>query len=105
MTLALKVLHQVLDGELAFDRTLKVNPNPKPDDDPKIVETLDKQFLAKRARERAHDREPDRARRATYRPLLTDELQGQARSEVMAEVQRLRQKLVILIGATSRSRR
>jgi RNA polymerase primary sigma factor len=48
MTLALKVLHQVLDGELAFDRTLKVNPNPKPDDDPKIVETLGKQFLAKR---------------------------------------------------------
>ena len=35
-------------GELAFDRTLKVNPNPKPDDDPKIVETLGKNFLAKR---------------------------------------------------------
>ena len=40
MTAALKTLEEVERGELAFDRTLKVNPNPKPDDDPKIVETL-----------------------------------------------------------------
>ena len=98
MTLALKVLHQVLDGELAFDRTLKVNPNPKPDDDPKIVETLGKQFLAKRLPVNVRTIENLIARvREAYRPLLTDELQGQARSEVMAEVQRLRRKLVILI--------
>src|SRR5436853_4901335 len=48
MTRALKTLEEVARGELAFDRTLKVNPNPKPDDDPKIVETLGKNFLAKR---------------------------------------------------------
>src|SRR5689334_19333173 len=48
MTAALATLEEVERGELAFDRTLKVNPNPKPDDDPKIVETLGKNFLAKR---------------------------------------------------------
>ena len=47
-TETIKTLRSVQRGELAFDRTLKVNPNPKPDDDPKIVETLGKQFLAKR---------------------------------------------------------
>ncbi len=34
---SLETLELVQRGELAFDRTLKVNPNPKPDDDPKIV--------------------------------------------------------------------
>ena len=34
---SLRTLDEVARGELAFDRTLKVNPNPKPDDDPKIV--------------------------------------------------------------------
>ena len=48
MTASLKTLEEVLRGELAFDRTLKVNPNPKPDDNPKIVETLGKQYLALR---------------------------------------------------------
>ena len=48
MDVSLATLHEVLAGNLAFDRTLKVNPNPKPDDDPKIVETLGKAFLAKR---------------------------------------------------------
>jgi len=43
---SIEILRQVQAGELAFDRTLKVNPNPKPDDDPKIVETLGKPFLA-----------------------------------------------------------
>ncbi len=46
MESGLRTLEQVQRGELAFDRTLKVNPNPKPDDDPKIVETLGKNFLA-----------------------------------------------------------
>src|SRR5436190_75822 len=45
---SIKVLEAVERGELAFDRTLKVNPNPKIDDDPKIVETLGKNFLQKR---------------------------------------------------------
>ena len=31
---SIEILEDVLKGELAFDRTLKVNPNPKPDDDP-----------------------------------------------------------------------
>ena len=48
MEASIETLVQVKAGELAFDRTRKVNPNPKPDDDPKIVETLGKQFLAKR---------------------------------------------------------
>ena len=95
---SLATLDRVQAGELAFDRTLKVNPNPKPDDDPKIVETLGKQFLAKRLPVNVRTIENLIARvREAYRPLLTDELQGQARSEVMAEVQRLRRKLVILI--------
>ncbi len=34
MDVSLATLHEVLAGNLAFDRTLKVNPNPKPDDDP-----------------------------------------------------------------------
>ena len=36
MNASLRTLEEVARGELAFDRTLKVNPNPKPDDDPKI---------------------------------------------------------------------
>ena len=37
MTETIATLREVRDGNLAFDRTLKVNPSPKPDDDPKIV--------------------------------------------------------------------
>jgi RNA polymerase primary sigma factor len=95
---ALDVLEQVQRGELAFDRTLKVNPNPKPDDDPKIVETLGKQFLAKRLPVNLETIRALIARiREEYRPLLGDALQGEERSQVLARVQNLRRKLVILI--------
>ena len=95
---ALKTLEEVERGELAFDRTLKVNPNPKPDDDPKIVETLGKNFLAKRLpfnlvtirRLLAQIREE-------YRPLLEGKLTRQERSERLEAVQAVRRKLVILV--------
>ncbi|MFT5735574.1 MAG: RNA polymerase primary sigma factor, partial [Planctomycetota bacterium] len=95
---SLATLHEVLAGNLAFDRTLKVNPNPKPDDNPKIVETLGKAFLAKRLPvnvatiERLMDRIRDE-----YRPLLDRSLAGEKRSQVMSQVQNTRRKLVILM--------
>ena len=98
MTSAVKTLGSVERGELAFDRTLKVNPNPKPDDDPKIVETLGKQFLAMRL--------PVNLRtirvlleqiREEYKPLLDVRLLKTRRSEQLTRVQNLRRKLVILI--------
>ncbi|MDE0914373.1 MAG: RNA polymerase sigma factor RpoD [Planctomycetota bacterium] len=103
MTETIATLREVRDGNLAFDRTLKVNPNPKPDDDPKIVETLGKPFLAKRLPvnietiERLHER-----MRQAYLPLAAhliggEELLGEARSEALANVQNLRRKLIILL--------
>jgi len=98
MKSAIKTLEEVQRGELAFDRTLKVNPNPKPDDDPKIVETLGKNFLAMRLPvnivtikallERIHEE---------YKPLLDPKTTKAKRSETLKNVQELRRKLVILI--------
>ena len=99
MTASLKTLHQVQAGELAFDRTLKVNPNPKPDDNPKIVETLGKAFLARRLPvnvttiERLYEQI-----REEYRPMLSEDLlTPEQKSEVLARVQNSRRKLIILI--------
>jgi len=98
MDASLETLGQVQRGELAFDRTLKVNPNPKPDDDPKIVETLGKQFLAKRLPVNLQTIERLVARiREEYQPLLGTKLKGKARSAQLERVQNLRRKLVILI--------
>ncbi len=98
MDASLETLGQVQRGELAFDRTLKVNPNPKPDDDPKIVETLGKQFLAKRLPVNLQTIERLVARiREQYQPLLGTKLKGKARSAQLERVQNLRRKLVILI--------
>jgi RNA polymerase primary sigma factor len=98
MTLALSTLDEVQRGELAFDRTLKVNPNPKPDDDPKIVETLGKNFLAKRLPVNLETIRGLIARvREEYRPLLDAKLTKARRAEQLERVQNLRRKLVILI--------
>ncbi len=98
MTAALGTLEEVERGELAFDRTLKVNPNPKPDDDPKIVETLGKNFLAKRLPiNLATIRRLVAQIREQYPPLFDTRLTKQERSEALERVQRLRRKLVILI--------
>ena len=98
MTESLRTLEEVARGELAFDRTLKVNPNPKPDDDPKIVETLGKQFLAKRLPVNLETIRTLLGRmREEYRPLLDPRLSKARRSEQLAKVQNLRRKLVILI--------
>jgi len=98
MDASLETLGQVQRGELAFDRTLKVNPNPKPDDDPKIVETLGKQFLAKRLPVNLQTIERLVARiREEYQPLLGTKLKGKERSAQLERVQNLRRKLVILI--------
>jgi len=95
---SIRVLDQVMDGTLAFDRTLKVNPNPKPDDDPKIVETLGKSFLAKRLPMNIETVKRLYARvQEEYRPLVTDKLTKEERSERLSRVQNLRRKLVILI--------
>ena len=97
MTASLRTFEEVQRGELAFDRTLKVNPNPKPDDDPKIVETLGKQFLAMRLPVNV-----DSIRRLMvcvrdgYRELLEARDQ-QARYEKLRRVQGNKRKLVILI--------
>ena len=95
---SLAILDQVQAGALAFDRTLKVNPNPKPEDDPKIVETLGKQFLAKRLPVNIETIRRLLVRlRGEYKPLLTNELAQEQRSEVLERVQNVRRKLVILI--------
>jgi RNA polymerase primary sigma factor len=98
MTAALATLEEVERGELAFDRTLKVNPNPKPDDDPKIVETLGKNFLAKRLPiNLATIRRLVAQIREQYPPLFDTRLTKAERSEALERVQRVRRKLVILI--------
>ncbi len=102
MDVSLATLHEVLAGNLAFDRTLKVNPNPKPDDDPKIVETLGKAFLAKRLPVNVATIERLMARiREEYKPLiggaLSDASESSERSAVMTRVQNVRRKLIILI--------
>jgi len=98
MTQSLATLELVARGELAFDRTLKVNPNPKPDDDPKIVETLGKAFLAKRLPVNLETIRVLLTRlREEYRPLCDGKLSKAKRSEQLARVQNLRRKLIILI--------
>ncbi len=98
MTSALKTLELVEAGELAFDRTLKVNPNPKPDDDPKIVETLGKQFLAMRLPVNLKTIRVLMQRiREEYRPLLDPRISKSKRSETLTRVQKLRRKLIILL--------
>ncbi|MDA1266211.1 MAG: RNA polymerase sigma factor RpoD [Planctomycetota bacterium] len=98
MVESIATLDQVKAGELAFDRTLKVNPNPKPDDNPKIVETLGKQFLAKRLPiniltiKRLHEKIIEE-----YRPMVTEQESKADRSARLARVQNLRRKLIILI--------
>jgi len=95
---SIRTLRKVAAKELAFDRTLKVNPNPKPDDDPKIVETLGKPFLQKRLP----------VNLATIERLYVDfveaftvlkeaKLTKAKRSEQLVVVQKLRRKLIILI--------
>jgi RNA polymerase primary sigma factor len=96
---SIATLDLVTAGKLAFDRTLKVNPNPKPDDDPKIVETLGKPFLAKRLPvnietiKRLYQGIQDE-----YRDLAADpDMDKTERSERLSRVQNKRRKLVILI--------
>jgi len=91
-------LDMVNNKELAFDRTLKVNPNPKPDDDPKIVETLGKGYMQRRLPVNLATIKTLFARFETEYALLVDGNFAKAQqSEQLAKVQRLRRKLVILI--------
>ncbi len=81
MDASIDTLLQVARGELAFDRTLKVNPNPKPDDDPLIVETLGKPFLAKRLPVNIETIKSLIARiREEYRPLLDERAEPAAQA-------------------------
>jgi len=98
MTASLRTLEEVQRGELAFDRTLKVNPNPKPDDDPKIVETLGKQFLALRLPVNIETiRRLMVQIRECYASLLDPKLGKPERAELLKKSQVLRRKLIILI--------
>ena len=95
---AIRILEMVENKELAFDRTLKVNPNPKPDDDPKIVETLGKQFMQQRLPVNLSTIQSLFKRfEESYRELVFGKLSKAESSVKGAEVQRLRRKLVILI--------
>lgn len=95
---AIRILEMVENKELAFDRTLKVNPNPKPDDDPKIVETLGKQFMQQRLPVNLSTIQSLFKRfEESYRELVFGKLSKAETSVKGAEVQRLRRKLVILI--------
>src|SRR6185295_7699843 len=72
--------------------------NPKPDDDPKIVETLGKNFLAKRLPVNLVTiKRLVEQIKEEYRPLLDPTLSRKRRSEQLDSVQALRRKLVILI--------
>ena len=98
MQWSIDTIEQVRRGELAFDRTLKVNPNPKPDDNPKIVETLGKQFLAMRLPVNTHTIRTLMTRiHEEYRVLAENTLTKVQRSEQLTRVQNMRRKLVILI--------
>ena len=98
MDVSLATLHEVQAGNLAFDRTLKVNPNPKPDDDPKIVETLGKPRLAKRLPLNVATIERLMAQsREEYKVLLLGKLSEEERSAALKQFQRTRRKLIILI--------
>ena len=98
MNASLRTLEEVQRGELAFDRTLKVNPNPKPDDDPKIVETLGKAFLAMRlpVNVRTIQNLLERVREE-YRPRLGGNLVNEEFSNTSTAVQKSRRKLIILL--------
>ena len=96
---SIQTLQLVADKKLAFDRTLKVNPNPKPDDDPKIVETLGKPFMQKRL---PVNLATIMALYSQFREANAPLLEGAKltkvqRSEQLAKVQKIRRKLVILL--------
>ncbi|MBL6756141.1 MAG: RNA polymerase sigma factor RpoD [Planctomycetes bacterium] len=98
MDVSLATLHEVQAGNLAFDRTLKVNPNPKPDDDPKIVETLGKPRLAKRLPLNVATIERLMVQsREEYKVLMVGKLSEEERSAALKQFQRTRRKLIILI--------
>ena len=98
MTESLATLEQVARGELAFDRTLKVNPNPKPDDDPKIVETLGKPFLQKRLPVNlATIQRLFGELQTAYKPFLNKKMSKAEESAQGERVQNIRRKLIILI--------
>jgi len=95
---SIATIHLVQEGKLAFDRTLKVNPNPKPDDDPKIVETLGKQYLAMRLPVNMDTISVLMERiRAEYAPLQGSRLSSSERADQLEKVQNARRKLVILL--------
>jgi RNA polymerase primary sigma factor len=95
---SIATIELVQAGKLAFDRTLKVNPNPKPDDNPKIVETLGKPFLAKRLPVIMNTIHSLRERiQVEYAPLQRTRLTKTERAQQLEKVQNLRRKLVILI--------
>ncbi len=98
MDVSLATLHEVQAGNLAFDRTLKVNPNPKPDDDPKIVETLGKPRLAKRLPLNVATIERLMVQsREEYKVLMLGKLSEEEHSAALKQFQRTRRKLIILI--------
>jgi len=94
---SLATLEQVARGELAFDRTLKVNPNPKPDDDPKIVETLGKPFLQMRLPVNLATIQKLMERVRDVYVDLQKAKSSKERSEHLTRLQNVRRKLVILI--------
>jgi len=101
MDASLATLHEVQAGNLAFDRTLKVNPNPKPDDDPKIVETLGKPRLQKRLPLNVTTIErlmvQARTEYTALEAVRAKDASGLAYSEALKQHQVTKRKLIILI--------
>ncbi|MDG1050792.1 MAG: sigma-70 family RNA polymerase sigma factor, partial [Planctomycetota bacterium] len=101
MDTSLATLHEVQAGNLAFDRTLKVNPNPKPDDDPKIVETLGKPRLQKRLPLNVTTIErlmvQARTEYTALEAVRAKDASGLAYSEALKQHQVTKRKLIILI--------
>jgi len=93
-----RIFEEVASGELAFDRTLKVNPAGTQPGLPGMEEELGKQDLSSRLPENlATLRRLYEAARDDMRRLLGEELSDGDRFEVLRRIQSRRRKCTILV--------
>ncbi|HET6202860.1 MAG TPA: RNA polymerase sigma factor RpoD [Planctomycetota bacterium] len=95
---SIRIFEEVSSGELAFDRTLKVNPAGTQPGLPGMEEELGKQDLSSRLPENlATLRRLYEAAREDMRRLLGEELSDGERFEILRRIQSRRRKCTILI--------